>query len=110
MKKQQVEIKEWKLPDKIRLCGQTWAVREKTANEMNALGLCHTDIHEIWISNACTSEVRRNTFLHEVLHALSYVGQLKMSERQVDVLATLLIAMARDNVELADYFFKEEDQ
>lgn len=108
MKKTQAENKQTDEPIKIRLCGQTWTVREKNSNEMNALGLCHTDIHEIWINSSCTPEVRRNTFLHEILHALSYVGQLRMSERQVDVLATLLIAMARDNPEIADYFFKEE--
>lgn len=110
MKKTQAESKQLDQPGKIRLCGQTWVIREKNSVEMNELGLCHTDIHEIWISSSCTPEVKRNTLLHEVLHALSYVGQLRMSERQVDVLATLLIAMTRDNPELVDYFFKEETQ
>lgn len=94
---------------KIKIMGQSWTLREISNREMSALGLCHTDIYEIWLNDSCLPEVRRNTFLHEILHALSYVGQLRMTERQVDVLATLLIALARDNPELIDYFFKEKE-
>jgi hypothetical protein len=75
---------------------------------MHELGLCHPDIREIWLNSNNHPDVNRNTFMHELLHALSYVNMLDLNERQVDVLATMLIALARDNPGLLESLISED--
>ena len=109
-KTQSTEAEDFVLPEHVRILSANWRVRQKHGHEMSELGLCHCDIREIWLNAGNLPEVNRNTFLHELLHALSYTAQLEMTERQVDVLATMLISLCRENPQLVDYFFREESE
>lgn len=82
----------------LKICGVTHKVIQKPNIIMpNELGLCHSDIQEIWLNDANTVETNRNVLLHECIHAIDHALQLELSERQVSVLATAIIAFARDN-------------
>lgn len=92
--------------DSVKICGVNHKIIMKTALEMpNELGLCHSDIQEIWLNKTNTRETNLNVLLHECLHTISDVYDLDLSERQVSVLATALIAFARDNPNVASTVF-----
>ena len=92
--------------DKARICGVDYKILTKPFSKMpEELGLCHSDIQEIWLNDDTTRETNINTLLHECLHAISNAYDIEMTERQVNVCATALIAFGRDNPELIKYFF-----
>ena len=85
-----------------RICGVNHTIVYKTEREMpDELGQCHSDHQEIWLSENLTHESMINTLLHECLHTIDHAYGLDMTERQINVMATALIAFARDNPELA---------
>lgn len=90
----------------VKICGVPYQIVVKNSMDMpNALGLCHSDQQQIWLLDSNTEETNTNVLLHEILHAVSDAYDLELSERQVNVLATALIALARDNPEYARRFF-----
>jgi Zn-dependent peptidase ImmA (M78 family) len=90
----------------VKICGVDHKIIMKSSIEMpNELGLCHSDIQEIWLNSSNSPESMLNTLLHECIHTIDHAYDLDMSERQVTVLATALIAFARDNPEHAKRFF-----
>lgn len=92
--------------DRVKICGVTYSVIHKSDTEMPAeLGMCHSDLQEIWLRKSNTEETNTNVLLHECLHAISDALDLELSERQVNVTATALIAFARDNPKHARYFW-----
>ena len=88
-------------PDKLDILGKEWSVigREKSSN----YGSCHHAKNEIHINPSQSPSNERDTVLHEIVHALETEGQLKMSERQVRILSTLLLAVLRQNPSLVRY-------
>ncbi len=91
------------VPDKIDLLGKEWRVLIKKENK--AFGSCHHAKCEIHVNPNQSPENVRDTLLHEVIHALETEGQIKMNERQVRLLATLLLAALRQNKHLATFLF-----
>jgi len=90
----------------IKIFGETYNVILKSELEMNNnLGLCHPDKQEIWLNEKNTDQTNRNVLLHECVHAIDYMNDLDMTERQVNVSSTALIALVKDNPELLNYFF-----
>lgn len=90
----------------IKICGVSYQLVQKSQLEMpEELGLCHSDLQQIWLNVTNTFETNINTILHESLHAISDAYQIDLSERQVCVLATALIAFARDNPEHSQVIF-----
>lgn len=88
------------------ICTVLYSIVKKNSIDMpDSLGMCHSDIQEIWVNNSNTDETTRNVILHECIHAISDSYDLELTERQVKVLATALIAFSRDNPELANDFF-----
>jgi hypothetical protein len=91
----------------IKICSVDYQVIEKPSIEMpDLLGLCHSSIQQIWLCESNTEETNKNTLLHEALHTISHSYDLELSERQVSVTATAIIALFRDNPELIDYILK----
>lgn len=91
----------------VKICGVDFQIVNKNGMDMpDALGLCHSDQQQIWLLESNTTETNTNVLLHECLHAISDALDLELSERQVTVLATALIAFARDNPEHAKNIFK----
>lgn len=90
----------------VKICGVDYQIVTKNSLDMpDALGQCHSDCQQIWILDSNTEETNTNVLLHECLHAISDALDLELSERQVTVLATALIAFARDNPQHAHNFF-----
>ena len=73
--------------------------KEKSTN----YGSCHHAKCEIHVNPSQSLANERDTVLHEIVHALETEGQLKMSERQVRILSTLLLAVLRQNPSLVRY-------
>lgn len=94
---------EWR---SVKICGVDHHIMFKTHIEMpDELGLCHSDIQQIWLAESNTDETMLNTLLHECIHTIDHTYNLDMTERQVDVMATALIAFARDNPRIARQLF-----
>lgn len=90
----------------VKICGVDYKIVTKNSMDMpDALGLCHSDQQQIWLLDSNTDETNTNVLLHECLHAISDALDLELTERQVNVLATALIAFARDNPEHIKNFF-----
>ena len=92
---------------KINVIGQTWNV--KYSNDITELGRCDYGSTKIVLNASTDGQIGRNVYLHEVIHALSNAGYLELSERQVDVITTLLIAFFQDNPQLVDYIFRKPE-
>jgi len=50
-----------------------------------------------------------DTILHEVVHAVDLLMELKMSERQVQLVATGLMGVFQDNPEFAKYIIEDKN-
>lgn len=97
--------------ESVKICGVNYKIVSKTMIEMpEELGLAHADIQEIWLNKTNTRETNVNTLLHECIHMIDHQYDLDMSERQVTVLATALIAFARDNPAVVKLCFTGGDK
>jgi len=96
--------------DTIKICGVDFKVIYKSSRDMPMdLGSCHTNIQELWVNESNTEETSTNVILHEVIHALSDMYDLDMTERQVNVLTTVLIGFSRDNPQYSKMLFMKKD-
>jgi hypothetical protein len=96
--------------EEVKICGEIYRIVVKPELEMNNnLGLCHADRQEIWVNQKNTEQSNVNVLLHECVHAIDYLYDLDMSERQVNVISNALIAFGKDNPELMHYFFGIEN-
>lgn len=66
----------FKLPTQINIFGTTYKVRSK--KNFKYAGLCHKDTKLIEIEEQLTGEEMKQTFLHEVFHAV--VEELSLGE------------------------------
>lgn len=90
----------------VDICGVQHNIVLKPDIEMpDVLGLCHSDIQQIWLRGSNTNETMTNILLHECIHAIDHTYHLNMNERQVAVLATALIAFARANPKVSAQLF-----
>lgn len=90
-----------KPPTSLDLLGKRWTVTLK--KDSKNFGTCYHAKCVINMTPTQAEENMRDTLLHEVVHALETEGQLKMSERQVRGIATLLLAAMRHNPRLVAF-------
>lgn len=90
-----------KLPATLDLLGKAWTITQK--KDSKNFGVCYHGKCTINVNPTQSDENARDTLLHEVIHALETEGQLKMNERQVRLLATLLLAALRQNPKLVAF-------
>lgn len=91
------------LIERLRIFGKTWRVYwvpENTMAHANS-GTVHYRNQEINISLAQHNDQAIDTLLHEAIHAIDNEMHLELSEQQVQVLACSIMALLRDNPELA---------
>ena len=69
-------------------------------------GKCDSVACEIWIHPIQSEEQKRDTLLHESIHALDHEMQTKMSERQVRLISTGLIHWMRANPEFVAWIMQ----
>jgi len=48
----------------------------------------------------------RDTLLHETIHAIDYIAQIGLEEKQVHALASLLLCVLKDNKEFSRWLIK----
>jgi hypothetical protein len=93
------------VPASFRLLGKQWKVLLKTLEEY---GTCEAAKLRIELGNTQPVGHLRDTFLHETVHAIDIETQLNMSEKQVRVLSTVLLAWMRENPTVVGWLMKEQ--
>ncbi len=95
------------IPDRIRIMGRDILINVVSkVDEQNSNGEMCEETLIIKVKAGQTEAEEVDTVLHETLHAVSYLLDLKMSERQVRLTATALIAILQDNPSFAWYVTK----
>lgn len=80
------------IPKKFKLGGITWTVHELPSIP-NAMGACNHQEASIVLLKGLTQEIKEQTFLHELNHAIMFsmgIPQPEHDEKFVDGFATLL--------------------
>jgi hypothetical protein len=94
--------KTYKLPEYVRIVGKDFSVSEgdehfKLSGEMDEAAL------SIVIKPGQLPVEEADTLLHEVIHAIDSCLCLNLSERQVRLTATCLLAVIQDNPEFSEF-------
>lgn len=90
-------------PKRIRILGKRFTVSYPEAVEGDLVGECDTDSQTIAVQDKLPLESEQDTLIHEVLHAIDEMVDSKLRESQVKRLATGLLAILRENDDLARY-------
>jgi hypothetical protein len=85
------------IPPKLRILGKLWQIKQQATKGGKDDGKCEFATKIIWVNPKQTEDSKRDTLLHEVIHALDEELQTKTSERQVRLLATGLLEVIRNN-------------
>lgn len=96
------------LPKKIRVFGKDFSVG-KAYLEQGFQDCGQTDEGKlsILIRDGQPKIEEADTLLHESIHAIDFVMDLELTERQVRLLATGLIGVFQDNPEFAEFVTKQ---
>lgn len=84
-----------KLPPSVRILGKRWSVNQKAVK--GDLGSCEIGYTRMNVNPHQSLESKRDTILHEIIHAISDEMGLNMTEKQVKGCATGALATLRDN-------------
>lgn len=92
-------------PTVVTVLGRTWelqAVPNLIANE-SLFGDCDITADRIRFAAEQTPQSMRDTLLHETTHAIDETLGLGMTEQQVSNVATVLLAVLRDNPQFTKF-------
>ncbi len=95
------------MPPKLRLLGKRWTVKVQSPKGGKDVGECDHSTAIISVSPKQTDDSKRDTLLHEVTHAIDEELQLRMTERQVRLIATGLLEAFRSNPAFVAYLIEE---
>jgi hypothetical protein len=99
------EMKATQIPEKFKLFGQNWTIRQATELEVDGdLGLCVVDDNLILYDGKQTEQSRQHTILHEVVHAVEQKLHLNLTEQQVDLIALGLLEVFTHTPEMMNLF------
>lgn len=85
----------------VRVVARTYKVSWQ--EHLGAQGETDHHLLTIKIETGKAKEQEQDTVFHEVLHAVDYTMQAKLSERQVATMATGLLAVLKENPSLVEY-------
>ena len=88
---------------KIRILGKEFAVKRIDDSDAEVDGRTYMGSQELHYRIHSGVEYNRDTVLHEVTHALETSLDLGLTERQVQLLATGLLAVLSDNKEFTKW-------
>ena len=73
---------------KFKIAGQDWALRvlKRHTRLKDCFGYCDYDKNVIYINGNATSDQQKSTLLHEVIHVLEYIYDIKLGEHRVKCL------------------------
>jgi len=94
-------------PTEVKIVGKTYKIEwlEHLANQGETFHAIQTIKIEITDK---AKEQMQDTVLHEVMHGIDYAMQAKLSERQVTVMATGLLAVLKENPNLMRYLLESQ--
>jgi hypothetical protein len=96
-------------PKAVTVLGRAWtlqAVPGLIATE-GLFGDCDINADRIRYATEQTAQALRDTLLHETCHAIDETLCLRMTERQVSNLATVLLAVLRDNPKFTQFLLAQ---
>lgn len=98
-----------KMPSQVRVLGKVFKiVKMKDGENEDADGLCKTAAQELHIREQPALAYGQDTLLHETIHAIDETLFLKMTERQVSNLASVLLGVLKDNPEFTKWILQDE--
>ena len=96
-----------KLPSTLRIIGRDWKVEE--VEEINdAFGLCRKEELKLQVEKGLPLDLKIDTFIHEVLHAIDWAMNTELTEKQNTSLATGIAAVFKDNPKLAGILWSKK--
>jgi hypothetical protein len=93
----------------ITFMSQQWQIRDSKPNELpeDTLGLCDPKTNTITVDPDLPLHVWQQTLGHEICHLIEMTLGLSLTEQQVDVMATGLIHLLKENPELIALYHTE---
>ena len=94
-----------KIPATLRILGKQWEIEE--VDEIHdAFGLCHKPKLKIQIEKDLKESLKLDIIIHEVMHAIDWSMNTKITEEQNTALATGLTAVFIDNPKFVEMLWK----
>ena len=94
------------IPDKVKIGGLIYDVSssDTLCRDNDALGSSSGNRQSILIDSTISNQLQESTFIHEVIHQLSFVHHLEIDEDGTARLESAIYAFIKDNPDI----FKEE--
>jgi hypothetical protein len=97
-------------PAKLKILGKPFAIRWLTEGlGADLVGECDSDRQEIRVRDGQPLEQEQDTLLHELIHAIDEAVDSKLKESQVKRIATGLLAVLKENPNLASYLRRKNN-
>lgn len=94
----------------FRLCGLDYVVSVKTSDEMEGrIGLVNHNTQEVWINKNFNTQTKKIALLHEIIHAMDHMFNLKMSEENVVYTTHAFYSLLKDNPNLINDILNLKD-
>ena len=93
-------------PERLKILGRRWEIEFKPGGEplgIDEIGCSDSEKQLITIKDGLKPDQERSTALHEVLHGISEMLGLGLTEKQVQGLETGLFSVLRDNARFVSY-------
>lgn len=98
-----------KMPGTVRVLGRIFKIVEmKDGEDEDADGLCKIAEQELHVRPQPGLGYCQDTLLHETIHAIDETLVLRMTERQVSNVASILLAVLKDNPEYTKWILQDE--
>lgn len=99
-----------KAPKTVRVNGKLWTINEIPGHfdEHEEFGACIYHLLKIVIDESQNPQHKRDSIWHELLHSVERELDLKISEKQVRQIASMQLAIMRENPELMEFLLSEE--
>jgi hypothetical protein len=99
-----------KMPKQVRVLGKIFKIRSMKEDEHpDADGTMTLDLQLIGVREKEALAYMQDTLLHETIHAIDETLFLKMTERQVNNLASVLLGVLKDNPEFTSWILQNEE-
>lgn len=98
------------IPRTIKILGKTFTVKthsDDCAFREKTLGYIHTTKLVLELDGKQHPAQLKDTILHEIIHGISDLASLELTERQTEVLASMLICVNQENPGLFAQIFDQ---
>ena len=101
-----------KCPGQVWINGKLWTIEEKLDLFRNdeEFGNCVYHNLRIELDETQPDQMKRDTVWHEILHGVEAELDLKLKEKQVRQIASMQVAIMRDNPEVIAYLLAQTEE